>query len=94
MRSLEHYKPAVLEAMTTPRLLSHLSPFPSFSLQPVWAELPLDPAGRLTYLRVVSVPPHVSEGAHLAGPQHCRCVDLFVLCGDKGKRQVYVLQGT
>lgn len=47
-----------------------------------------------TYLRVVSVPPHVSECAHLAGPQHCRCVDLFVLCGDERKRQVYVFQGT
>lgn len=50
--------------------------------------------GRLTHLRVVSIPPHVSEGAHLARPQHCSCVDLFVLRGDKGKRQVYMLQGT
>lgn len=49
---------------------------------------------KVTHLRVVSVPPHVGEGAHLAGPQHGSRIDLFVLRGDKGKRQVYVLQGT
>lgn len=50
--------------------------------------------GKPTHLGVVPVPPHVSEGAHLAGPQHGSCVDLFVLRGDKGKRQVHMLQGT
>ena len=52
------------------------------------------PCRKLTHLGVVPVPPHVSQGAHLAGPQHGGCIDLFVLSGDKGKRQVYMLQGT
>lgn len=48
----------------------------------------------MTHLRVVPVPPHVGEGAHLAGPQHGGCIDLFVLRGDKGQGQVHMLQGT
>lgn len=52
------------------------------------------PCGRPAHLCVVPIPPHVSESAHLAGPKHGSCVDLFVLCCDKRKGQVHMFQGT
>lgn len=51
-------------------------------------------SGRPAHLCVVSVPPHVRESAHLAGPEHCSGIDLFVLRCDERERQVHMLQGT
>lgn len=49
---------------------------------------------RNTNLCVVPKPPDISECSHLAWPEHCCGVDLLVLGGDKGQRQVNVFQGT
>lgn len=86
--------PAGLEAEATLRLkaISHLILLGSSKHKLHCCHCPLP--GRPAHLCVVSVPPHVSEGAHLAGPEHRSCVDLFVLCRDKRKRQVHMLQWT
>lgn len=46
-----------------------------------------------TNLSVVPEPPDVSERANLAGPQHRRGIDLFVLRCNERERQMDVLQG-